>query len=483
MNKVIDLSNAYVVLGSGPNAIAAIHGLLKTKKNIYVIDAGITEKSFSVSKTGKTKSRYSSPKFINKKNAFVFNSFLQMNRVSLKNFFLTSTLAKGGLSNVWGGGLLPYNKNNFSKYPYEWETIKKAYPKIYKILTNKEISIESIENKDIDILNLEFAKPLLRDTLLALNYDDSLFKRCSSSSCGLGCLICNKGIYNSSSEIDNLIKEKKIKYLSNSFIDNIKKEDSYYKILTSNTKNKSQITYLAKNIFCSLGAISTTKLVLGMNNRPVSLPLLSTPAGRFIIFSSKPNFDKRSSLLSGKTLKFIDEDEISSNIFPISLNLISSFFGDKIATLIMKCFGKVLISRIYVANIYFSSDYSSNAINVDDGVINISSSQNPKLNYRFESAIKILQSKLKEDGFYIMPFGKKLLHAGEDIHYGGSLPMSSNPCPFECDLQGRLYNEEGFYITDSSSMPYLPGKPHTFNSMAQAYLCTKNFIDREELVS
>ena len=47
MNKkirTIDLTNSNVVLGSGPNALATIHGLLESNKEISVIDAGQQKK-------------------------------------------------------------------------------------------------------------------------------------------------------------------------------------------------------------------------------------------------------------------------------------------------------------------------------------------------------------------------------------------------------------------------------------------------------
>ena len=107
VNKEIDLSDSYVVLGSGLNAVSAIHAIYNNKyndaKKIYVIDAGLTKESdLSFTKRNNIL-KAPSPKFKIKANHYVYDSFKSMLNIEEKGFESVGSLAKGGLSNIWGG--------------------------------------------------------------------------------------------------------------------------------------------------------------------------------------------------------------------------------------------------------------------------------------------------------------------------------------------------------------------------------------------
>ena len=55
---------------------------------------------------------------------------------------------------------------------------------------------------------------------------------------------------------------------------------------TKISSNKTVVVY-ATNIYCCLGAISTSKIVSGMNKQDNNLPLLCTPGGSFFFFFQK----------------------------------------------------------------------------------------------------------------------------------------------------------------------------------------------------
>ena len=68
---------------------------------------------------------------------------------------------------------------------------------------------------------------------------------------------------------------------------------------------------------------------------------------------------------------------------------------------------------------------------------------------------------------------------GSDVHYGGTIPISQEPKSMQCDLNGCLKNHKNFYITDSSSLNFLPGKGHTALSLSQSLLIVEKFIKRD----
>ena len=76
------------------------------------------------------------------------------------------------------------------------------------------------------------------------------------------------------------------------------------------------------------------------------------------------------------------------------------------------------------------------------------------------------------------PFMSKLLAPGEDIHYGGTIPMSDESRMVGCDMNGELLGYENFFITDASSMPKLGGKGNTFNSVVNSIYIVRQYLKR-----
>ena len=82
---------------------------------------------------------------------------------------------------------------------------------------------------------------------------------------------------------------------------------------------------------------------------------------------------------------------------------------------------------------------------------------------------------------FVIPFTKKLLLSGQDIHYGGTIPMKKVPKKNECDFNGELEGFEKLYITDASSLPFLAPKGHSFNSMVNSYYIAKKSVQKTNL--
>ena len=97
-----------VLVGSGPSAVTFLY-YLNNKKKITVIDCGLTKNS----KLEK-EDNYQNPR-INKNNLFAVNSFKKINNIVTNNFKLIGSMAKGGLSNVWAGGI---EDKKLKKFPF-----------------------------------------------------------------------------------------------------------------------------------------------------------------------------------------------------------------------------------------------------------------------------------------------------------------------------------------------------------------------------
>jgi hypothetical protein len=263
--------------------------------------------------------------------------------------------------------------------------------------------------------------------------------------------------------------------MNNLFISSVDYKEEHYLINCIEISSSKDKIIKANKIYSCLGAISTTKIILQMSKKTSSVPLLTTPGGAFFIYSFKEFHNLNHQILSSRSFRGdLNNNLFEGNIFPFSENLIKTYFGQKLGKLLLILFGKLIFSRVFIANIYFSSDLSaSTLININDEV-KISAKTSSKLKFIFKKVMKNIYKEFFKRGLYIMPIGKKILRPGQDIHYGGSIPMKLYPKENQCDFKGELYGYKNFYVTDSTSMPFLASKGHSFNSMVNAYYISSN---------
>lgn len=477
-DDILDLTDGYVVLGSGLSAIATIHGILDqsgtNKPKIYVLDAGLGLSS-KVQWSSDNRIKMPSPKFKGKKVRHIYDYFHTALGITEKNFNAIGSLAKGGLSNIWGATIQPYSKEELADFPYEFEDVSDIYAKIEAILTTDPFPHKA-EVRAKSLGPFEIYEPRL-----AIHNYFGKDGYCDLHSCDVGCIGCNRLVYNSGQEIDHLSRTEKIKYLPGVFIESINKNGDLFLVTCRDVESGGRFEVRSKNIFSCLGTISTTKVVLNMTATTTEVPLLTTPGGAFFLFSLKENSTNSSGILASKSYSGrVDGEIFCGNIFPVSQNLLEAYFGQVVANLTKLIFGPWLLSRIFVANIYFSSDLGGSEIrNEKQGLVITGASHKARLRQVFRNAMALTSKNLINVGLRILPLSKKLLEQGQDIHYGGTLPMKANPVENQCSLSGELFGFKGFFIADSSSMPYLAGKGQSFNSMVNSYYIATKALEAD----
>ena len=158
----------------------------------------------------------------------------------------------------------------------------------------------------------------------------------------------------------------------------------------------------------------------------------------------------------------------------MTFNLIESLLGRRVVPP-KKLLSNQMISRFYLGNLYFPSELSSNYISMKNGRMEIKGVKSDNLRIAFSRAKKLVTKHLKQVDIRVIPNTFRLLRPGEDIHYGGTLPMTRKPTKAQCNPSGELHGQENFFITDASSLPSLAAKPITFNAMAQAHYVSSLF--------
>src|SRR2546422_3179660 len=131
-------ADRWVVIGSGPAGVACARALLDRGKKVHLLDSGLSLESERLGLVQQLKN--SRPEAWNAADVTAFKSGIEAGmsglpqklvygsdfayrgaeehlRVSYDNVGLRPSLAKGGLSNVWGAAMLPFRERDIESWP------------------------------------------------------------------------------------------------------------------------------------------------------------------------------------------------------------------------------------------------------------------------------------------------------------------------------------------------------------------------------
>lgn len=519
----------HVVIGSGLSAIGSIRALLKAGYRPIVLDVGQTlpenKRKFTkklalknpVSWTKKERKELSSNKSIEdtsigipeKKlfgSSFFYGDNEAQSKFSYEGISPPFSFAKGGLAEGWGASTLPPSKDDVLDWPISYEEIIHYFKEVLNQLPfsavqddlNKEFPV--LHDSPLSLRPAEFDKTLLAKLVKLSKKNPNLL--CgqarlvvnASSSSQSGCKNCGEcmsgcvfgAIYKPSDEIDALIKNDKIEYISQIFVTSL--ETNTEGLITVNYLNASGGKGLinAKRVYLGAGAINTSKIVLNSLQPELKNLNLQTRGGYVVpsfsfskIKSRWPNtntlpsifIEQKNSFL--KSWSHIQVSTTNELLIRKKLNLMSksSFFSPLV---------NVLLSRVIVLFINYHSKHSGsyelaldklNPKNKNPTLSSIYLAKKPNFLVRISSFFELLMLFLKTGNLLLLPFS--ILNSGT-YHVGGSLPMRNSPkAQDETDIFGQLHNLKKVHIVDSSVFPSLPSTTIGLLSMSNAYRITE----------
>ena len=470
---MIDLRRSIVILGGGLSASFAAKEFLKLNYKVVMIDAGFDGKdNFEDLVIDKSEIKPPSYKFKIKANEFAYKNFSSKLNIQTNNFQAVGSLATGGLSNIWGGGLSKFNEEEYGN-EHHHSKIEKIYNEIQSEMQGVDSDhMSNVRDQDIDLR----LKILVNSNKQGINFFppiNALNKNQTSEK--------NHNIYNANTLIDKLKKDSNFQLISNSIINKIFMDNDEYILKTENKLNGEEKDYLLKNVFCGLGVISTTKLVLGMEKTYDSpIPLKTTPMGYFLLFSLEKRKNKTRFGLSSLSFTINESSgTCSGGFFPCNEEILSYYkFFNILPKILKDLIDKIFLQRLFIGNIFFSSAMSLNAISLlKNGKCIIEGKNHKSLEEKFYKTKEILKESLKNINMYIVPGIGKLAKPGSDIHYAGTLPINKDETKkLFCNRFGKLNGHKNFFIIDASLLNTLPGKPQTLHSLAQTIIVVREFI-------
>ena len=509
-----------IIVGSGPSGVSAAFPLLSAGLRVLMVDGGaMPTQTFPVEDfiSWRSNDKYQfkrmvgedyhalktqdgdSPKLRIPSLGYVFDQFKVVNKINSDGFVAVGSLASGGLSNAWGCGVAQYSNEELESFPFPSSDIKKSYEDVVARIgisggcdddMSSYFGLDQWSQPPIDLDDIHkyfltrFQKSrehllglgfrLGRTRLAVLSRDLKGRQGCSlTGNCLWGCY--RKSMYSANDELPVLMKFSNFKYMSGFVVSDLfNKSDDITGIRGKNISQNCYEEITASKILLGSGTLASTRLALKLLGYLESFNLLSCPTAAFMMWVPRYFGQIRKSTFGSGQLAFnIKADNGVSAYgatFPTTAIPVSEFvthmpMGVRASIIFLRnILSSCVIGNLFLPGIFGGAKGQLNKL----GELNLSYSKDPSIDDSMMRVAKILRSSYAKLGGFILPGSFTVGRPGGDIHYSGTIPMSSEPNVGETDPNGAVIGAKNIHIIDGACLPLLSEKPHTLTIMANA---------------
>ena len=459
-----------LIIGSGPTAWAAARGIISRGGQPVIIDFGqrpnVSKPSIKGSSALAVKG--------DSEREFLFG-YPKSIVSSTDGRHLPISSARGGLSKIWGAGILMRSQAELNELSQIYDDIRLGYEALYQLLPSTGIAdqtsrrfplpktdgksptskryeglVESLQDKDSDVL--------VGYPRMAMKVASGACVRCGSCLTG-----CPESLFFSA---DLFFRE--MEFLRECiFIEGpaikIEGGDSHSTISTPRE------TLKAKRVYLAAGPVATPAIL----QRSDLAPSTMTVQDSAVFYSSLVNFMPYSG----------DEDQFTSAhaVFFSTINGAEDFqaaayesndeYTQRLASSIPKLgrylrSPKAVIKRINPIIGFLDSSVSGHLeLNYYGDRTWVTRHKNSQTRVAANEAIRRIDRYLKSSGVRALRGLAFVPSPGSGYHSGAAMPMGGN----YVDYSGRLIQAGSIQIVDATSLPKIPAGSHTFTAMANAY--------------
>lgn len=513
----------HVVVGAGPTAAAAAKALVSAGRRVVVLDTGLAlepEREAARKRMAATAPSAWQPsdlaltrfpdqsenglgykRLFGSDVAFRDDGVLALSAAS--EVGARPSYAIGGLSNVWGSGLLPYTNRDLAGWPITAEELADGYRAVLDFIPyageDDELAARYplFRAPDGPLLRTYAAEALLarlrrhRDTLAPAGYHigaPRLAVRVGHPAPSHGCVYCGHcldgcpygHIYNAAQTIADLREEGSIEYRPGLHVDRVSERDGEVVIEASALAGGPGVTLTAPRVFLGAGVLSTTIILqrsglLAQRAEVADSQALYLP---FLWLGPTGGTGREPDHTLAQVMIVLDDPAVSANPIHIALYTANDGFSDRaravyprLSALLGPALGGIT-RRLVVGICFFHSEDSDRVASTwvqDGGSVRLDPVISPSTGATVRRFQRALARSLGRIG--LIPLAPFAQHAkpGGGFHYGASIPMASNPVSGQCDTLGRPHPTRRIHVVDSSSFPSVPGGAITFSAMANSH--------------
>ncbi len=507
------------VIGSGPAGVAAAKALVEAGREVTLIDAGRQiepERMEAFSALGEREPRQWSAgdadrvrgtfpvgiKSVGLKPAYgsLFPYAVDDADLSVVNEAAETlaSLARGGLSNVWGASMLPFRASDIGDWPVSVEQLEPHYEAVLRFVPLAG------EHDELDTMFPLYTKPCrlrrctqaemvigcLRRNTAALRERGFSFggsrlavvaareDRRHCRDVGLCLYGCPYGsIYNSAQTLAQLIHDGALDYRPGLYVDRVSEEGEEVRIdFHTLGRPRASGAVRASRAFVACGCISSTRLMLeSMGRSPAVHRLIDSQY--FVMPLVTPRVAPVGVATQGNTLAQVFVELVDRNVSAHTVHLQIYTFNDAMLAAIaarlplseatLERALQPLLGRLLVAQGYLHSSESPGiAFHLEPGRVRLVGE------HRAVGVSRVVRRVARNGhllGMFPIPGLVQLGAPGKSNHVGGSFPMRRRPGDLESDVLGRLRGFERVHVVDASVFPSVPATTVTLTAMANAH--------------
>jgi choline dehydrogenase-like flavoprotein len=516
------------VIGSGPSGVSAAAALLRKGCEVTMLDAGLElepDREALLRRMAEQDSAEWDAQAVSriKENMqsgasgillkYAYGSDFPYRETDLhapresKGVGLLPSMAKGGLSNVWGAAVLPYLREEFDGWPVTRDEMEPHYRSVLgfmKLTAGRDdleerfplycddcAPVRPSAQAESFLEDLRKGSDLLKRRGFLFGYSriavaprNSHGRECAA--CGLCMYGCPYGlIYNSASTLDGLRADPRFKYVRGVVVEKFAETSGGVEIAAHAREGGERLTFTARRVYVAAGVLASTRMLLE-STRAYERALTLKDSQYFLLpllrYRPSPEvFGERLHTLSQAFVELFDP-EVSEKSVHLQVYTYNELYRQAIQTSLgpayrpLRFASDAFLKRFLLIQGFLHSDLSATVevkLREPRGDSHATLLLEARENARTAGVLKKIVAKLRRNrsllrGVPLSPL-MKVGDAGRSFHSGGTLPMRREPGEFETDVLGRPHGFSRVHVVDSSVFPTINASPITFTVMANAH--------------
>jgi hypothetical protein len=428
--------------------------------------------------------------------------------VHYDNVGLRPSLARGGLSNVWGAAMMPFLERDLDEWPFKVATLAPHYAAVLQLseLAACHDGLEELfplYTKDFTELRPSRQSQQLLERMernrealarVGIRFGRSrLAVRGNLASAKSGCVYCRLCmygcpygyIYTSADTVAEFLKNPSFSYHSGVIIEQVRESAQGAEVLGYERATRRPLAWQGSRVFLAAGAIATTRILLRSlaaygqtvwlkDSQYFLLPL--------VLFRKVRGATRE--WLHALSQVFLEIADARGGDPTVHFQIYSN--NDLINQAVATTFGPLrrplgllvrdLQERLLVAQGFVHSRHSSRiavclgkGAGTEKGRLDLRAELNPDARQQVRKLVFKLCKQAPRIGALPLPLMLKIAEPGRSFHSGGSFPMTRTPEGFQTDLLGRPPGWKRIHAVDATVFPSIPATTITFSAMANAH--------------